>query len=51
MTSIAQAYQQEALQQGMQQVARKMLDQLHLSIEKIQEVTGLSRKTLEQLAQ
>ncbi|MEL6413291.1 MAG: Rpn family recombination-promoting nuclease/putative transposase, partial [Bacteroidota bacterium] len=57
MTSIAQVYQQQGIQQGMQQgmqskaldVARNMLHQLHLGIEAIQQVTGLSKKEIEAL--
>ena len=40
---------QKGMQQGMQQVAKSMFAQLHLDIETIKNVTGLSQETLERL--
>ncbi len=61
MTTIAQAYQQEALQQGMQKgmqqgmqkeklsIAKNMLFNLHLDMQAVEQATGLSQEELQKL--
>ena len=53
MMTIAQAYQEEALQQGVRdrnlEIASNMLLQLHLDIDTVQKATGLTREEVKKL--